>query len=124
MVSCLCCSSAISSAFVSSPLSCTLAPTLSPSLSFPSAPCVPAYAYASVVCVSNTVRASWGQAVGALSYTGVLTGLNGFTRSCSTSAFSCDFTGLTCAQTYTLRVFASNSCNSTATTDVTVTTGV
>ncbi|XP_053096527.1 uncharacterized protein LOC113530559 [Pangasianodon hypophthalmus] len=96
----------------------------SPSQIIQTAPCIPASVFASVVCVSNTVRASWAQAVGALSYTSVLTGPSGFTRSCSTSALSCDFSGLTCAQTYTLQVLASNSiCNSTATTGVSVTTG-
>ncbi|XP_017343677.1 uncharacterized protein LOC108276481 [Ictalurus punctatus] len=96
----------------------------SPSQIIQTAPCIPTSVYASVVCVSNTVRASWGQAVGALTYTSVLTGPSGSTHSCSTSALSCDFSGLTCAQTYTLSIFTSNNnCNSTATTDVTVTTG-
>lgn len=80
--------------------------------------------YANVVCVGNIVRASWAKATDALSYTGVLTSPSGSPRSCSTSGLSCDFSGLTCAQTYTLRVFASNICNGSASTGVTVTTGI
>ncbi|XP_058265731.1 uncharacterized protein LOC131365857 [Hemibagrus wyckioides] len=96
----------------------------SPSQFFQTAPCLPGYVSTSVICVINTVQASWTQAVGALSYTSVLTGPSGSTRSCSTSALSCDFTGLTCAQTYRLQVFPNNNiCNSTATTAITVTTG-
>ncbi|GAA6076390.1 uncharacterized protein LOC113651476 [Tachysurus ichikawai] len=96
----------------------------SPSQVFQTAPCMPTYVSASVVCVSNIVQASWTQAAGALSYTGVLTGPSGSSQSCSTSALSCDFTGLTCARTYRLQVFPINDiCNSTATTAITVTTG-
>ncbi|XP_060792637.1 fibronectin type III domain-containing protein 7-like [Neoarius graeffei] len=97
----------------------------SPSQIIQTAPCTPASVYASVACVSNTVQASWAQVASALSYTSVLTGPSSSTRTCSTSALSCNFSGLDCAQTYTLHVFASNdNCNSTTTTEVIVTTGV
>ncbi|KAI5096119.1 hypothetical protein C0J45_14549, partial [Silurus meridionalis] len=87
------------------------------------APCIPASVSANVVCASNTVHAAWAQAVGALSYTGILTSPDGVTRSCSTSALSCEFSGLSCAKTYTVQVLANSNCNSSASTSVTVTTG-
>ncbi|KAI5609206.1 hypothetical protein C0J50_6208 [Silurus asotus] len=87
------------------------------------APCIPASVSANVVCASNTVHAAWAQAVGALSYTGILTSADGVTRSCSTSALSCEFSGLSCAKTYTVQVLANSNCNSSASTSVTVTTG-
>ncbi|XP_017573413.2 uncharacterized protein LOC108439482 [Pygocentrus nattereri] len=87
------------------------------------APCMPVSVRASVMCVCNTVRASWGQTPGALSYTSVLTGPGRYSQSCSTSSLSCSFSNLTCAQIYTLRVVANdNHCNSTVSPDVSVTT--
>ncbi|XP_043081301.1 serine-rich adhesin for platelets [Puntigrus tetrazona] len=87
-------------------------------------PCIPTSVHASVECVNNTVRASWGQAAGALSYIGVLTGPDHYKESCATSGLSCSFRGLTCAQTYTLNVISLDSqCNSSVSPNVSVATG-
>ncbi|XP_016331309.1 uncharacterized protein LOC107680061 [Sinocyclocheilus anshuiensis] len=86
-------------------------------------PCIPTSVHANVQCVSNTVRASWGPAAGALSYTGVLTGPGHYNESCLTSGLSCSFRGLTCAQTYTLNVISHDSqCNSPVSPNISVTT--
>ncbi|KAL0158842.1 hypothetical protein M9458_046918, partial [Cirrhinus mrigala] len=86
-------------------------------------PCMPTSVHANVECVSNTVRASWGPAAGALSYTGVLTGPGHYNESCLTSGLSCSFRGLTCAQTYKLNVVSHDSqCNSPVSPNVSVTT--
>ncbi|KTF75017.1 hypothetical protein cypCar_00024381 [Cyprinus carpio] len=86
-------------------------------------PCIPTSVHANVECVSNTVRASWGPAAGALSYTGVLTGPGHYNESCLTSGLSCSFRGLTCAQTYTLNVISQDSqCNSPVSPNASVTT--
>ncbi len=87
-------------------------------------PCIPTSVHANVECVSNTVRASWDQGAGALSYTGVLTGPGHYNESCLTSGLSCSFRGLTCAQTYTLNVISHDSqCNSLISPNISVTTG-
>ncbi|KAF4097010.1 hypothetical protein G5714_022979 [Onychostoma macrolepis] len=86
-------------------------------------PCIPTSVHANVDCVSNTVRASWGPAAGALSYTSVLTGPGHYNESCLTSGLSCSFRGLTCAQTFTLNVISHDSqCNSPVSPNVSVTT--
>ncbi|KAI7794726.1 fibronectin [Triplophysa rosa] len=86
-------------------------------------PCVPSSVLADVECVSNTVRASWSLAAGALSYSSVLSGPGNYSETCITSNLSCSFRGLTCAQTYMLNVISHDSqCNSLASADVSVTT--
>ncbi|KAL1249579.1 hypothetical protein QQF64_020584 [Cirrhinus molitorella] len=86
-------------------------------------PCMPTSVHANVECVSNTVRASWSSAAGALSYTGVLTGPGHYNESCLTSGLSCTFRGLSCAQTYMLNVISYDSqCKSPVSPDVSVTT--
>ncbi|XP_055044899.2 uncharacterized protein fndc7b [Misgurnus anguillicaudatus] len=86
-------------------------------------PCVPASVRADVECASNTVRASWGLTTGALSYTSILSGPGGYSKSCMTSDLSCTFGALTCGQNYTLTVVSyNNRCNSTVSTGVSVRT--
>ncbi|XP_056304665.1 uncharacterized protein LOC130216807 [Danio aesculapii] len=86
-------------------------------------PCMPSSVRASVECVSNAVKASWGPTAGALSYTSVLTGPGQYNQSCTTSDLSCSFKGLTCAQTYMLNVISQdNQCHSLAGSNVSVTT--
>ncbi|XP_077060714.1 uncharacterized protein fndc7b [Siphateles boraxobius] len=88
-----------------------------------SVPCIPTSVRANVECASNTVKASWGPAAGALSYISVLTGPDSYRESCMTSDPSCSFTGLTCAQTYTLNVISQDSqCSSLVSSNVSVTT--
>ncbi|KAK1803500.1 hypothetical protein P4O66_020926, partial [Electrophorus voltai] len=87
------------------------------------APCGPTSVHASVTCASNTVSVWWGQAAGALSYTGVLAGPAGYTQTCSTSGLSCSFGNLACAEDYKVHVVASDRhCNSTVSQNVSVTT--
>ncbi|XP_066528384.1 fibronectin type III domain-containing protein 7-like [Hoplias malabaricus] len=87
------------------------------------APCMPVSVRGSATCVNNTVKASWDQTPGALSYTSVLTGPGGYSRTCSTFRLSCSFSNLSCAQIYTLHVIANaNHCNSTVSPDVVVKT--
>ncbi|XP_051515678.1 uncharacterized protein LOC127418869 [Myxocyprinus asiaticus] len=86
-------------------------------------PCIPALARADVECASNTVRASWAPAAGALSYTSVLTGPGHFSESCRTSDPFCTFRPLPCAQTFTLNVISQDShCSSSVSTSIFVTT--
>ncbi|XDV45473.1 hypothetical protein PO909_013567, partial [Leuciscus waleckii] len=88
-----------------------------------SVPCIPTSVRASVECASNTVKASWGPAAGAVSYISVLTGPGYYRESCTTSDLSCSFRGLTCAQTYTLNVISQDTqCNSLVSPNVSVTT--
>ncbi|XP_061636365.1 fibronectin-like isoform X2 [Phyllopteryx taeniolatus] len=88
-----------------------------------SGPCVPVNVQSIVECYSNTVYSSWDPAPGALWYISALTGVGGYTSSCSTSEQSCQFPGLRCAHAYMLSVVAQNNqCNSSESTEITVTT--
>ncbi|KAJ8357216.1 hypothetical protein SKAU_G00200100 [Synaphobranchus kaupii] len=79
-------------------------------------PCAPTAVSAEIDCISNSVVVTWTASNGSQYYTATLEAANGESQACmSSNGDVCSIPSLSCGQTYTVSVTASNQlCSSTA----------
>ncbi|KAM9324544.1 uncharacterized protein PAF06_000603 [Gastrophryne carolinensis] len=75
---------------------------------FQTAPCAPQNVTAEVDCVTNVATISWERSLGAGNYTAVVVGVDREQHVCHSSETSCAISGLSCGQSYTASILATN----------------
>lgn len=87
-------------------------------------PCAPVITVTHLDCNTDSVQLQWTQIEGSISYTAEASTPEGLISTCSSNNTHCELTGLTCGQTYSVRMMSYDGvCHSTEGTALDVASG-